>query len=69
VISTAQISLRGGQRVKLKVKLNRTGATLLRRRHKLTTSFAVKVLAGRSATTRKSGKLVIQIRAPVRKRH
>ncbi|MGZ4306744.1 MAG: hypothetical protein ACXVEW_10880, partial [Solirubrobacteraceae bacterium] len=69
VISTAQISLRGGQRMKLKVKLNRIGAKLLRRRHELTTSFAVKVLAGRSATTRKSGKLVIKIRTPARKRH
>jgi hypothetical protein len=62
VIGTARITLRAGKRLTPKLKLNRTGASLLRRRRKLGATFSLKVIAGGSATTTKSGHLVITVK-------
>jgi hypothetical protein len=66
VIALAHITVRGGQRVKLKIKLNRTGANELRR-HRLTASYVVKVTTTDAAANQRSGKLVIRAKAPTGK--
>jgi hypothetical protein len=68
VIGLAHLTVRGGQRVKLRIKLNRTGADQLRRRH-LTASYIVKVTTTGAAAKTKSGKLVIKAKAPASKPH
>jgi len=67
-IGSAQITLSGGEPKTLTTKLNRTGASLLRRRRQLTASFTLDVVAGSSVKSQKSGKLVIKIQPPPRKR-
>jgi hypothetical protein len=69
VIGTARITLAGGHHVKPKLKLNHTGAKLLRQRHQLRTSFALNAHAGASVTTSKSGSILIKIKFPAHKHH
>ena len=64
VIGTARSKVAGGRRTKPSIKLNRAGARLLRAHHRLKAFFALKVLAGpHHRKTRKSGKVVIAIKA------
>jgi hypothetical protein len=68
VIGSAQLTLGGGKHVVVRIKLNHTGARLLRRRRKLTASFTLTARAGQSATTRRSGKLVVKVKPPAHRR-
>ena len=69
VIATARITLAGGHHVNPKLKLNHTGANLLRHRHQLRTSFTLKAHAGASVTISKSGSILIKIKLPAHKHH
>jgi hypothetical protein len=46
---------------------NHAGAKLLARLHHLKVSFVLEAHAGKSVTSRKTGSLTIEIKAPVRK--
>jgi hypothetical protein len=65
VIALAHVTVHGGQRAKLKIKLNRTGANQLRR-HSLKASYVVKVITNGAAAEQRSGKLVISAKTPSR---
>lgn len=59
VIALTHITVRGGRSVKLKVKLNQTGAKQLRH-HRLKASYVVKVTTKGAAARQRTGKLVIK---------
>jgi hypothetical protein len=69
VIGTAPITLASGHHFNPKLKLNHTGAKLLRHHHRLRTSFTVKAHAGASVTISKSGSILIKIKPPAHKHH
>jgi hypothetical protein len=63
VIALAHITVRSGQSIKLKIKLNRTGANQLRH-HRLTVSYLVNATTAGAAAKRRSGKLMLKAEAP-----
>jgi hypothetical protein len=69
LIGAARITLAGGHHVNPTLKLNHTGAKLLRHHHQLRTSFTLKAHAGASVTNSKSGSILIKIKPPAHKHH